>query len=143
MITQRGCGHGAPCKSISRSADPANLQGRRSEVIVRLAVLVIVVVVCMVFAVRAYAESSAIDVLRDSQENRFLETDDDQQNWMVFWLCREMDSLRKTIAENEAARREDDKELRAQLWKLALLVGGGGAVGGVGGAAIVKRKRRG
>jgi len=87
-------------------------------------------------------DESAIDVLRDSQENRFLETDDDQQNWMVFWLCREMDNLRETIAENEDARREDDKELRSQIWKLALIVGGGGAIGGAGGVAAAKRKKK-
>ena len=85
-------------------------------------------------------DESAIDVLRDSQRNEFLETDDDQQNWMVFWLCREMDNLRETIAANEEARREDNREMRAQLWKLALIVGGGGAIGGAGSAVVVKRR---
>lgn len=111
---------------------------RTGKTIFWLIVLALVMVVC----VKAFAEDSAIDVLRESQRNEFLETDDDQQNWMVFWLCREMDSLRETIAANEAARREDDREMRAQLWKLALIVGGGGAVGGVGSAAVIKRRKR-
>jgi len=102
-----------------------------------LAVLIVLVV-----GTELRAEDSAIDALRSSQENRFLETDDDQQNWMQFYLCREMDSMRDLIMAHEEARREDDKELRAQLWKLALLVGGGGAIGGAGSAAVIKAKKK-
>jgi len=101
-------------------------------------IILLAVVAVLFWVPTARAEDSAIDELRSSQENRFLETDDDQQNWMVFYICRELDAIRDTISENEVARREDDKELRSQLWRLALLVGGGGAVGGAGGAAAVK-----
>ena len=113
---------------------------KNGSLTVWLITIILLVIIAGVYTVRA--EDSAIDVLRNSQENRFLETDDDQQNWMVFYICREMDSLRETMATNEIARREDDKELRAQLWKLALIVGGGSAVGGAGTAAVVKRKEK-
>jgi len=109
---------------------------RKSKITFWLVVVALVALAC----VKVCAQDSAIDVLRDSQRNEFLETDDDQQNWMVFWLCREMDNLRETIAANEEARREDNREMRAQLWKLALIVGGGGAIGGAGSAVVVKRR---
>ena len=105
-------------------------------------IILLFVVAALFWVPTARAEDSAIDELRSSQENRFLETDDDQQNWMQFYLCREMDAMRDLIMAHEEARREDDKELRAQLWKLALLVGGGGAIGGAGGAAVVKAKKK-
>ena len=88
---------------------------------------------------------SAVEVYMESKNNQasgYYGSDDARQDSTVFWLCRELDSLRALILNNAEARREDDKELRAQIWKLALIVGGGSALGGAGGAAVVKRRKK-
>jgi len=103
-------------------------------------ILTLTVFVCC----KAFAQETATEVFQLSQNEGYdFVTKDDKQDWMAFWLCRELDSLRELITANSEARREDDKELRAQLWKLALIVGGGSAIGGVGGAAAIKRKKNG
>ena len=100
-------------------------------------------VVLVLYCADAFSQDSAVEIFQMSQEDGYeWATKDDQQDWTVFWLCREIDRLHETMAANEIARREDDKELRAQLWKLALIVGGGGAVGGAGGAAAIRIRKR-
>ena len=111
---------------------------RKSKSIFWLIFFAIVVIVC----VKVFSQDSAVEIFQRAQRDEHFNTKDGQQDWTVFWLCREIDSLRDLIAANEVARREDDKEVRAQLWQVALIVGGGGAVGGAGTAAVVKRRRK-
>ena len=96
------------------------------------------------FCVRCLSQDSAVEVFQEIYFDEEYETygKDERQDLTTFFLCREIDSLRDLIAANELARREDDKELRAQIWKLALIVGGGGAIGGAGSAVVVKRRKR-
>jgi len=85
---------------------------------------------------------SAVDVFQIAQSDEYFDSKDDEQDWLAFFLCREIDSLREIVLANELARCKDDKELRSQIWKLALIVGGGGAIGGAGGVAAAKRKKK-
>ena len=102
----------------------------------------LIVLIAIGIGIKALSQD-AVEIFQDSQSDAYEWTDDERQDWTVFWLCRELDSLREIISENEVARREDDKEMRAQIWKLALIVGGGGLAGGAGSAAIIRKRKRG
>ena len=113
---------------------------RKSTVVFWLLVLILTVFFC----VRCLSQDYAVEVFQEIYFDEEYDTygKDERQDLTTFFLCREIDGLRELIASNELARREDDKELRAQIWKLALIVGGGGAIGGAGGAVVVKRRKR-
>jgi len=93
----------------------------------------------------AFAQDSAVEIFQRTQGDEYFDTKDDQQDWLSYFICKDLDRLHDIIAANELARQEDNRELRGQMWKLAFLVAGGGAAGGIGGAKAVKavKKRNG
>lgn len=105
--------------------------------------LVLLIIVAL-YCAEVLAQDSAVEVFQElyfDDEYAGYEKDD-RQDIATYLLYREIDQIHATIAANEVARREDDQELRSQLWKLALIVGGGGAVGGAGSAAVIKRRKK-
>ena len=107
--------------------------------------LIFLLALVMMFYPRsAKAEDSAVEIFQDIYfDDEYQEYEkDERQDMTTFFVCRELDRLGAELAANELARQEDNRELRGQLWRLALLVGGGGAVGGAGGAAVIRMKKK-
>jgi len=104
------------------------------------AAMFLIAVVAMLVVAAARAQENE-GIFRDAQEGGYFESKDDEQDWLIFWVSRELDHLFEEIRTNEAARVADDRELRSYIWKLALLIGGGGAAGGAGARLALKRRR--
>jgi len=85
------------------------------------------------------AQDAAEVYLMSKQADGYYESDDARQDSVVFFLCREIDALRDDMSDLG----DDIAELRAWIWKLALLVGGGGAVAGGGGVAAARIRKNG
>jgi hypothetical protein len=94
----------------------------------------IIVTALFIWFTHELAAQDAVEVFQDSRSGEYeaLATVDDQQDMTLFFVCRELDRLNESIT-----------ELRAWIWKLALLVGGGGAVAGGGGVAAARIRKRG
>jgi len=81
---------------------------------------------------------SAQDVYNKAYSaNPYFNDADGRQDWVVFFLCRELDALREEHALYTETIRDDIHELRS--WLITLL-GLGGAGGAAGGARAIKRK---
>ena len=88
------------------------------------AFLVAVLAMLVVAAARAQENEG---IFRDAQEGGYFDTKDDEQDWMVFWLCRELDAMKAQRAAEAQALRDDVREVRNILY--GVLAAGGGGTG--------------
>ena len=100
------------------------------------AAMFLIAVVAMLVVAAARAQENE-GIFRDAQEGGYFESKDDEQDWMVFFLCRELDSMRAERLQQVAVIRDDIRELRN--WMIGILGAGGGG-GGIG--LLAWRKKR-